>query len=106
MNLNKLHEIVDDGGTCYAEVHGVTKSHTWLSDWTTTHSLRKGLCSNQPFLPSTTSLSLLPLPVKVSHFILLLAAHLYVQDRIWFRLIFSQILKFFFICLGSFLNKL
>ena len=95
MNLNKLHEIVEDGGAWHAEVHGVTKSHTWLSDWTTTHSLRKGLCSNQPFLPSTTSLSLLPLPVKVSQFILLLAARLSVLDRIWFRLIFSQILKFF-----------
>ena len=35
MNLSKLQEIVKDGGAWCAAVHGVTKSLTWLSNWTT-----------------------------------------------------------------------
>ena len=35
MNLNKLWEIVEDRGTWCATVHRVSKSQTWLSDWTT-----------------------------------------------------------------------
>ena len=35
MNLSKLWEIMKDRGTWCAAVHGVTKSQTWLSDWTT-----------------------------------------------------------------------
>ena len=33
MNLSKLWKVVEKRG---AEVHGVAKSRTWLSDWTTT----------------------------------------------------------------------
>ena len=36
MSLNKLREIVKDRGGWCAEVHGVTKSWTWLSNWTAT----------------------------------------------------------------------
>ena len=36
MNLTKLWEIVTDRDACHAAVHGVTKSQTWLRDWTTT----------------------------------------------------------------------
>ena len=36
MNLSKLQEIVKDRGAWCAAVHEVTKSWTWLSDWTTT----------------------------------------------------------------------
>ena len=36
MNLNKLQEIVKDRGAWLAAVHGVTKSRTQLSNWTTT----------------------------------------------------------------------
>ena len=36
MNLSKLWETVKDRGPRHAAVHGVTKSLTWLSDWTTT----------------------------------------------------------------------
>ena len=36
MNLSKLQEIVKDRETWHAVVHGVTKSQTWLSNWTTT----------------------------------------------------------------------
>ena len=35
-NLSKLQKIVKDREARHAVVHGVTKSRTWLSDWTTT----------------------------------------------------------------------
>ena len=41
MNLSKLWEIVKDREYWYAAVHGIAKSQTWLSNWTTaipTHS--------------------------------------------------------------------
>ena len=36
MNLGKLQEMVRDREAQCAAVHGVTKSCTWLGDWTTT----------------------------------------------------------------------
>ena len=35
MSLNKLQGIVKDREAWHAAAHGVTKSWTWLSDWTT-----------------------------------------------------------------------
>ena len=35
MNLSRLQEIVEDRGAWSAAVHGVAKSRTWLSYWTT-----------------------------------------------------------------------
>ena len=35
MSLSKLQEIVKDPEAWHAAVHGVTKSQTWLSNWTT-----------------------------------------------------------------------
>ena len=37
MSLSKLQEIVKDRDKWCAVVHGVTKSQTWLRDWTTTY---------------------------------------------------------------------
>ena len=34
MSLSELRELVMDREVCHAVAHGVTKSHTWLSDWT------------------------------------------------------------------------
>ena len=36
MNLSKLWEIVEDSGAMYTAIHGVAKSRTWPSNWTTT----------------------------------------------------------------------
>ena len=36
MNLSKLWEIVEDRRALHAAALGITKSQTWLSDWTTT----------------------------------------------------------------------
>ena len=35
MNSSKFQEIVEDWGAWHAAVHGVSKSQTWLSYWTT-----------------------------------------------------------------------
>ena len=39
MSLSKLQRIVEDRGAWHAVVQGVTKSQTWLSNWTTTYSI-------------------------------------------------------------------
>ena len=41
MNLGKLQEMVRDWEAWCAAIHGVTKSQTWLSDWTTTRSKQR-----------------------------------------------------------------
>ena len=44
MNLSRLWEIVKDREAWQAAVHGVAKSQTWLSDWTTTQKTQN--CQN------------------------------------------------------------
>ena len=38
MSLSKLQEMVKDREAWHAAVYGITKSWTWLNDWTTTKS--------------------------------------------------------------------
>ena len=38
MSLSKLQDIGKNGGAWHAAVHGVPKSPTWLSNWTTTNA--------------------------------------------------------------------
>ena len=44
MNLGKLWAMVGDREACHAVVHGITKSQTWLGNWTTDSGLTK-LCT-------------------------------------------------------------
>ena len=48
INLNKLREIVEDREAWPAAVHRVTKSRTWLSDWTTRVSFIHSNCRDSP----------------------------------------------------------
>ena len=43
MNLSDLQQLVMDREAWHAAIHGVAKSWTWLSDWTTTKSIIKVL---------------------------------------------------------------
>ena len=49
MSLGKLQELVTDREACRAAVHGVTKSRTWLSDWTKLSWVRETLPVGRTF---------------------------------------------------------
>ena len=56
MSLSKLRKIVKDREAWHATVHGVTKSLTWLSNWTTRSHMLK-LLSKGWFLLTTDLIS-------------------------------------------------
>ena len=48
MSLSKLQELVMDREAWHATDHGVTKSQTWLSDWTELKEARDGAFPQRP----------------------------------------------------------
>ena len=49
ISLSKLRELVMNGKAWHAVVHGVTKSQTWLSDWTELNWIEVG---HDPVVPA------------------------------------------------------
>ena len=50
MNLSKSWERVKNREACCVAVHGVTKSRTWLSDWTELKCVPKAVQMSYPVL--------------------------------------------------------
>ena len=46
LSLSKLQELVMDREAWHAVIHGVTKSQTWLSDWTELNLLHRKVDQN------------------------------------------------------------
>ena len=58
MSLSKLQEMVKDKEAWHAAVHEVTKSRTWVSDWTTTTTSSIQVSARHPHaLPTSCILS-------------------------------------------------
>ena len=55
MSLSELRELVMDREAWRAAIHGVTKSRTWLSDWTELNWLRILHISTTPFFSPLTA---------------------------------------------------
>ena len=54
MSLSELREMVMDRVAWRAAIHGVTKSQTWLSEWTELTNARGTCLKAYPYLPSVT----------------------------------------------------
>ena len=68
MSLSKLQEIVKDRETWHAAVHGVTKSRTWLSDWTKAMMFLSSALGNSFRKPSLTCQMWVCYPSQKAHF--------------------------------------
>ena len=72
MNLSKLQEIVKDREAWHAAIHGVTKSQTQLSKWTTTTSIKNSRKCNFnvvfTFLTSSTRRKLVVWVIQTTAF--------------------------------------
>ena len=54
MSLSKLLELVKDREAWHAAVHGVIRSQTWLSDWTTITGIHLLCLEGLPFLQTSS----------------------------------------------------
>ena len=59
MNLSNLREMVKDRKTWCVAVHGITKSWTWQSDWTTTTKVQKVTGTGKPLSYSAMKVKVL-----------------------------------------------
>ena len=73
MSLSELYEMVKEREAWCAAVHGILKSRTWLSQWTTTTAYGESLCCralarNSPFSDSRIKLTFASEPSFVSFY--------------------------------------
>ena len=62
-NLSKIQEIVEDRGAWCAAVRGVSKSHTWLSNWTDLNCISDSFADPEGY--SISSKAFLPTVVDI-----------------------------------------